>query len=90
MDIAVSAFFLSQLSLAASQPPTASYDLLGTPDTNLSGLKTRMALRVRRSTPFSSSSASTNWPLADSSFSLKMVMYLQVVDEGTILHAIQT
>ena len=53
--------------------------LLGTPDTSLSGLNTRIARSVLRSTPLASSSSSRDvWPVeASSEFSLRMVMYLQ-------------
>lgn len=48
--------------------------LLGTPETSLRGLSTRMARRVRRSTP-----SSTFLPEADlvGSSGVRMVMYLQ-------------
>jgi hypothetical protein len=56
-------------------------DLLGTPDTNLSGRRTRIARRVRRSTPSSGLPAMTA-ELKLGSSGVNMVMYLKTTPAG--------
>jgi len=55
-------------------------NLLGTPETNLRGLRTRMALRVLRSNPSSSSTELSESPPLSSE--LRMVMYLSKGDDS--------
>jgi hypothetical protein len=50
------------------------FDLLGTPETSLRGLSTRIALRVLRSRPSSASLELSESPALSSE--LRMVMYL--------------
>ena len=61
-------------SRATRQKKKIQSHLLGTPETNLRGLRTRMARSVRRSTPSSGFPATL---LKGSASGLRMVMYLR-------------